>query len=495
MASRSDIRAGGAFIELFVKDAKLKQGLAAASAGLHRFGVAAVAAGAAISAAGAAILTPLVVALKSFSAAGTELGDMSARTGVSALRLARLGYAAEQTGASLTDIEDGIRRAARAGFSPDNFEELGQEIARIEDPTKRLARAMEVFGRNGTMLLPMFAGLPALLKDAARLGIAPTKQQVADAHALGDAWTDIKAAIALTAFNVGAALAPAILEFKRHLIPILGVFNRWVAANPQLVAGLAAVGVALTVIGAAVASAGVAMIVLGAAITAATAVAASEFAAIAAAIIFVVAVVASLTIVLLKVTGILDRLLTLGRASFNGLYVAAQRTVNGIANALKAGDIELAWRITTTAMMVQWYRFAQTVFQSIADINRAIVSTFGGLLGRLILEDELSITNIAGELARGAGLEAWLKEVELRRLTNQAARGAAQAGQGGKPGDYGLPTAGAGIVGTNAFAAVRGAGVIGSRGVLDTLNKQLALEAKMEAHLAKLEKRRPAKVR
>jgi hypothetical protein len=482
MAGKQDIKAGGAFIELFVKNkvgAGLKAGLSEVRDGA-----------AAVAAVGAAILVPLTAALVHFVQIGGELDDLSRRTGVSAQRLAFWNYAAGQTGSRIEDIERAMKEARKQGFSPQDFDRLAIEISRIPDPLARAARAAELFGaKSGHMLLPLFEQLPDLEARWKKLDLAPTNESVAMADELGDLWNDLKATGSALAIEIGAALAPAAKDLVVLLIPLVRQFRDWVRENPQVVTGIAAVAAAAVVLGSAVASVAAAVapvVALFGAILAG-----GEAAAIAGAIVFIVAVVLSLGVAWLKLSGIWDAGIKLIMRGLSPLLGLVKRTFSGITAAIKVGDFGTAWEIVLTGMTIAWHRFAETVLRKIADINRALVSTFGGTLGAMILGSELSISNIADELARGEGLNAELAGKKLSRLSREAAEKGRQQGQGGRPEDYPLPRAGAAVIGSNANAVLRAQQIIGGgrNPVHDTLTKILALDLKLERHLASINKK------
>ncbi|MCI0684476.1 MAG: hypothetical protein L0Y71_20380, partial [Gemmataceae bacterium] len=77
MAGKGDIRAGGAFVELFTKNGPLVKGLAAGKATLQSWGRSVATVGAGITAIGAGIIAPLAAAVNHFAAAGSELADLA----------------------------------------------------------------------------------------------------------------------------------------------------------------------------------------------------------------------------------------------------------------------------------------------------------------------------------------------------------------------------------------------------------------------------------
>lgn len=480
MASKADIKAGGAFVELFVKDGKFKQQIAGAQTTLKSLGTGIAAVGAGIAAAGAAVLAPLTAAVAHFTEAGGALNDMAQRTGLSASKLAFLNYAAEQTGAKIEDIETALKFAAKQGFSPENFGELAKQVAAIEDPAKRTARAMELFGKNGTMLLPMFAEITALQERWNRLGIGPSEESIRLADELGDLWGDLKAGAAAIVFELGAALAPAMKELVALAVPFVSEITKWVKQNPQLVVGVAALAAAAVALG-------TALVVVGgtiAALAAGLAALLTEAAAIVGTLVLIGIVVAAAVVAFLRWTTIGQNLFRFFKAGLKGLLDEFNKTFKGVGDAIKAGDLETAWKIALMGMTAQWQKFVSKVLTDLADLVEKVVP-FAGILGGPALTFDAGTLR---EAARGYRLDAGLNESNARMLGSKFSG----QGQGGRPQDYPLAMAGAGIIGTNSFSALRGAGVIGAKNPMhDTLKKQLRLD--MDALKVLIELNRKAK--
>lgn len=490
MASKADIKAGGAFVELFVRGAKFDQGLATYQAKFQSFGAGMSKMGAVVAAAGAAILAPLAAAVHHFSEVGGDLNDMAHRTGLAAEKLAFLKYAADQTGASIEDIEKAIKFAAKNGFSPENFEAMAEEIARIPDPAARAARAMELFGKSGTMLIPMFEELADLQARWTRLGIGPTKESIALADELGDLWGDLKASAAAIAYEIGAALAPAMKELAQMVAPMVSQMVKWIRENPQAVVMLGALAVAAVAFG-------TALVVVGGAIAAAAAaigVLLTEGAAIIATIAFIGIAVTAAVVAFLRWTTVGQRLFAFFTKGLKGLSDLFAKTFKGVGDALKAGDIETAWKLALMGMTAHWQRFMAKVLTDLADLAEKLIP-FGGILGG---PGAAFGAGALREAARGYRLDAGLTESNQKMLAAQAAKRAAMTGQGGRPQDYPVGLQGAGIIGTNAFSALRSRQVIGGgrNKVEDTLTKQLALDAKIEKHLREIDRKtRPPRFR
>src|SRR5690606_10915005 len=215
---------------------------------------------------GAAITGALTASTAAFIKLGSQLQDMSAKTGVSAEILGELKYAAEQSGASLDDVEraifrmnrtiadaaDGTQSAVDAlaklgltahdliGKSADKqMQMIADSLAAIEDPTLRSAAAMEVFGRGATALLPLLnegaAGMQALQDRARELGIVLSGEDVAAAEALGDSFDDLWLSIHAVAVQTGAALAPALDEALKIVQEHVTAGVEWVKGNRELI--------------------------------------------------------------------------------------------------------------------------------------------------------------------------------------------------------------------------------------------------------------------
>jgi hypothetical protein len=110
MASAQAVRAGAAYVELSIRDNRLTKGLAAAAAKLKAFGAGLTGLGTQLLGVGAALATPFALAAKLFADMGSDLVDMSQRTGVSVEALSELGFAAEQSGADMETLEAGLRK-------------------------------------------------------------------------------------------------------------------------------------------------------------------------------------------------------------------------------------------------------------------------------------------------------------------------------------------------------------------------------------------------
>ncbi|NUQ51008.1 MAG: phage tail tape measure protein, partial [Phycisphaerae bacterium] len=286
MANTQGIRAGRAFVELGVSD-KLTKGLRAAQKRLEAFGAGLRSIGTRMTALGAGILAPLAASAKTFANMGDSLDEMSARTGVSVETLSELALAAELSGADLETLEIGIRKMQKAiteaasgsksaidalaqlglnvqdlvDLSPEQqFKLIADRISKIDDPTRRAALAMEIFGKSGTRLLPMLQdgakGLAKFQEQARALGLTVSTQAAKDAAVLADALDTVWRVLKQAVFTIGSALAPTVTELANKVTRAVVAFMTWVKENNALVvtvfqvaAGVAAAGAALITLG------------------------------------------------------------------------------------------------------------------------------------------------------------------------------------------------------------------------------------------------------
>ncbi|HRQ75594.1 MAG TPA: hypothetical protein PK098_06705 [Phycisphaerales bacterium] len=397
MASQKGIRAGAAYVELFADNSRLMRGLKRAEKRLKAFGSAMRSVGTRIAAIGSAVLAPMLGAVKVFASAGDELNKMSARTGVSVEALSELGFAAEQSGADLATLGTGIRTMQRTlndaerglstatdalgelgltvdhfrGLSPEEqFKLLAERISKVEDPTKRAALAMQIFGRAGFGLLPLLnagaSGIEELQRQARALGLTISTEAAADAAYLTDTLNILWRVLKQGVFLVGSALAPLIAELAQRITRAAVVVSDWIKQNKALIvtafkvaAAVVAAGFALIAMGLLVSGLGAAVGVLASvlgAIGAGVALLAKLLLALLSPIGLVIAGVTALGAYLIHTSGVGAEALRWLADRFRELRETASKAIEGIAAALAAGDISLAAKILWLTLKMEWQR-------------------------------------------------------------------------------------------------------------------------------------------
>lgn len=261
MAGRNDIKAGGAYVELTLRNSAFLKGLRGALSHLTSMAKGFAVVGAAGIAAGTAIGG---VALRAFTATGDELDKMRQRTGLSVEALSELRHAADQSGSSIQDLENGIRKMQRelgkAGplskalaealtelglsasqlqaMNPEQqFDAIAKAIARVQDPTKRAALAMQFFGKSGTNLLPMIEDMEALRAEAREMGFVMSGQAAANAVKLGDQLSNLWKTIRYGSLALAEVLAPAMMKFIDLVQPVATATLKWMQSIRDAILG------------------------------------------------------------------------------------------------------------------------------------------------------------------------------------------------------------------------------------------------------------------
>jgi len=339
-------------VELTVKDSALVKGLNAAKKRLESIGASITGVGLKIAALGAGMTAPFVGAVKQFTDVGSALNDMSARTGVSATILAELGYAAEQTGASMEDVETAIKRSQKAGL---DFDTVAAEIAAIQDPAQKAARAIEVFGRSGTKLIPMIDDMVRLRAEARNLGIVPSEAAVKLADDLGDAFGKVQKVVGAVFFELGAALAPVLLPAAEAVAKMGLAFINWIKNNQKTIQVVAALAVGVLALGTALVGIGGTITLLGTALGGI----AAAITTLAPLFAFLISPIGLVTAGLVAGVAAWATWTTSGQAAVGALSAAFQRfgsfigeVWGGIVDGLMAGDLEAAGRVAIAGLAV-----------------------------------------------------------------------------------------------------------------------------------------------
>lgn len=416
MATAAGVRAGRAFVTIEAVDLTARV-LGQVSKRMMVMGRMVTRLGRQMLTLGAVLAAPIALAVRGFANAGRAINDMSLRTGIGAEALQELGYAAKLTGADAETLETGLRRmqkvidAAAKGsksaqkvlgdlvdldalgrMSPEEqLLAIGDAISRIVDPTERAAAATAIFGRSGTRLIPMFAEgaakLAAMRKEARDLGLVMSAQDVRAADDLGDSFDTLWFMVKAASNAVGAALAPVLMEIIPHLKKALSGTIAWARANARLivivaglVAGIFVAGFALVVLGSLISTLGAIVGVVSVLLSVKTAILFAyalvcKLAAFATALltgavallqgvlfglpfavlaIGLVALVAGVIYFRKEIMGMISGALEpLGQA-FKKLLAIAQMTFGGLANAIKAGDMQLAMTVLWAGLQAAW---------------------------------------------------------------------------------------------------------------------------------------------
>jgi hypothetical protein len=190
-----------------------------------------------------------------------RLGQLAERVGVSFQFIQVLDAAAKASGSSveslggafnkflrsLNDARGGSKAASDAfrtlGISSDDlknkspealFKVMARSLSGIEDPAQRAAIAMDLFGKSGTELLPIFATLDRAASDLERIGGAITDQQAAQIQRFGDELDRLSLASKGASNQVTASFASSAGDVTKGTNTILSSVTSLISAFPQL---------------------------------------------------------------------------------------------------------------------------------------------------------------------------------------------------------------------------------------------------------------------
>lgn len=203
------------------------------------------------AAAGFGVVTAEV--LKTVNALG-DLEDAAQKAGASAENMARLKFAAEVVGVEFETLQGGILRLNRAIVASDTatsgagetLRRLGitsktdtvealkivaDEFQRLPDGAQKASLAVEIFGKQGTALIPLLnegsAGIAELAAEAERLGVVIDTQTVAAAGRLGDDLARLQKVKEGVTLQITAGMVPALSAMADALIRSLAAGKGW----------------------------------------------------------------------------------------------------------------------------------------------------------------------------------------------------------------------------------------------------------------------------
>ena len=191
----------------------------------------------------------------SYMAFTDNLGKMSQRTGISAESLGGLKFAAEQSGASIDVLSDGLRsflkKMEEAKSGKDNLgignttdtEEalmrLADRVKSLKSPTEQAKVAAEAFGRVGYKLLPMLQegreGITKLKEEAKRLGLTLDEAAIQNGVKLTDATNRMKQSFASISNQIVANLAPSLISMMDGFAKFNASITSWINQHPVFV--------------------------------------------------------------------------------------------------------------------------------------------------------------------------------------------------------------------------------------------------------------------
>ncbi len=220
-----------------------------------------------MTAVGGAILGVLGSMVKKTADAGDAIYDMSQRTGIATEILSGYKLAAEKSGTSLEGFATGMRglsrvmddanrggKEARSVFASlgvqyvDNMGKLrplndvmldvAERLSQMPDGAQKTAVSMQVLGRSGMDLIPMFnmgkKGLEENYEATRRLGGIWSKDAAQAADRFNDSLAELKAGVGGVGKELVLALLPSIKGLNEFLIKVVSGVRSWIAEHPTL---------------------------------------------------------------------------------------------------------------------------------------------------------------------------------------------------------------------------------------------------------------------
>jgi hypothetical protein len=444
MPSPKDTRAGGAHIELGLKD-RLKEGLDKASAKLRSFSQSVAVAGAASAAAGVAVLTPLIAAAGRFANTADGYGTTAARAQLAASAVSELEHAARMTDVSAGGLEKGLIKLRKtvgdaaggsktaqdafaalglswedlAGLPLDQqLERVADAVAGIEDPSKKTAAAMDLFGKGGAELLPLLSsgaeGIQAWRKEAQQLGLAMTDAEVAAGGELSDNFDRLADSSRGLSDRIGAALAPALNEIVPRIVEVVAWVSNWIRENPRVVQAVASVAAGAVAFGSVLTGVAAGGGVLAAALSGVMTVLpilGTVFAAVVSPAGLGIAALGAATVAWVKYTDSGQAAADALSSDLSSLKDTAGTTLDGIMAALSSGDLSKAADILWAGLEAAWLTGVARLTEIWEGWKTGFVETFAGAAIALSGIWEDTINRIANRLLELAGQKGVIGDV------------------------------------------------------------------------------------
>lgn len=193
--------------------------------------------------------------ISSVSQSIDSINDLSARTDIGVEALQGLGLAAKLSGVDTEQFAVAVTRLGVAigkadpggtfdkslrslnltlaelrGLSPEQqFAAIGEQISQLPTAAERAAAAVEIFGKQGAALAPLFkagaASVDEIVQRAERLGIVLREDQVANVAELNDTFDLVSATIQGIIGQVTGNLAPIVTALANEFLAFVEGFN------------------------------------------------------------------------------------------------------------------------------------------------------------------------------------------------------------------------------------------------------------------------------
>lgn len=394
-ASASAVKAGEAFFEVSVDDKGVLPQLKRVANRFAYLGGALQSIGLTAAKAGTLALAPMLALFGAAVERGDRLQDLSERFGETAETMSALGFAAERAGIKFEELQDGVKKLdeltkrgldgdgkallalAQMGEDARSFSEMGladkligiaDTFEEMTDPLARSQFLFNVFGENARKFLPLIEqgseGIQESFKRAAATGEIVTTEQAAQAAKLKDTFDDMYKSVKNTLLSVGFAMfgfGDSITETGDKVTGFLGRVREWATENAGLIRSIAQISAGVIAAGLAVAGLGKAITLVGPAVGLVKSVVVTAFTVMTT---LIGGLLSPIGLVVAGIGGIVAALLAwtdTGKAmrgelvsTFQSIGETLSETWGGIVDAVKGGDLELAFEILGRGVKSIW---------------------------------------------------------------------------------------------------------------------------------------------
>ena len=439
MSTASGIKSGMAYVQAYLDDNPLTQGLTKlrakliswqsklGSMGSKAYGgqlPEPFAAVARFATSPAGVFTGLLGAAKHTAEVREQMLRMSETAGVSVEHFSAAAYAANKYGVSMEALAAGLKRmetkefaamlgggkgggkggGGMKGFAKGLFGGLGGGDAM--DRMIALARKME--GQSAEIqagmaraagmgdLLPMLRqggdALEADIRHAKELGLVLSGPDAEAAEKFGFAWKDLQAVIGNAVGQIGGALLPLLTGLTRMVSRVALATRDWVKQHKTLVIGLFAAAAAIVAGGIALKlmAVGVSLATTAVAVMKGVVLLASGAWTLLTGIVTTCMGImgsAAMPFILLgaALVGILAYIGYVGGAFDNlgkqwtGFSEDTSSSISAISNAIAKGDIEAAWNVVTAYLRTEWQRLKNSLWEIWEGLQHGLVEAIFGV--------------------------------------------------------------------------------------------------------------------
>lgn len=474
-SNASAVKAGEAFFEVSIDDKGVIPSLKRFANRIASLGSTLRTAGLTAAGVGALALTPMIALMGAAIERADGLQEIAERFDETTESISALSFAADRAGIKFEELQDGFKKLdelTKRGLDGDGkallaLDQMGEDARSfsemdltgklltvadafegMNDPLERTQFLFNTFGDSARKFLPLVGQgseeLQKTFKRAAEVGDIVTKEQGQQAAKMKDAWDDTLKSIKNTLLAVGFAMfgfSESVDDGSESIVQILGRVREWMGENAGLIRSIAQIAAGLI-------AAGVAMFALGKAIgLLAPAVGLVKVAVLGGFAVIKAVVFAALTPIGLLVAGIIG----VGAAllawtdtgkeirgifvdTFNSIGATFREAWGGIVDAIKKGDLELAFEIAVKGLGVVWQQLLLGMMRAWQKFGRDLIS---GPLGKFhdFMERNIGgtgvttdmISNVMDSVVKKQELEVARMRLELRALTNRAAEPKADA--------------------------------------------------------------------